>query len=162
MGKPRQTDPDVGLLREAMDRLGTNPNQLAKQLGRDSSYVYNLLNGKKKSIAAGDALKLERLLHLSAGSLFGLAQQTEERSGAAEKTGVYVDFSASVARRLDREALRLGVKREDLIKVWVDEKMRSVDRSDHVADPRRSIKTDRMPSDLRELALEALDKPYEP
>lgn len=163
MNRPRPTNANVGVLRRAMDKIGTNANQLAKELGRDSSYIYNLLNGKKKSIAAGDALKLERLLQLSSGALFDTARQQDNGPRRSTKTfSIHVDLSPPVAQRLEREAKLLGVKPDDLIKVWIGEKLRSIDVAGRSSDPRRSVRTSAMSSDLRELALEALDQPYQP
>ncbi len=162
MNRPEPTPANIDLLRRTMDKTGTNANKLAKELGRDSSYIYNLLSGKKRSIAARDALKLERLLRLPSGALFDNAVHREERSKASvKKSTVEIDLSRSVAQRLAREATLLGVTPEDLVKVWIGEKMRSIDVENRLANPRRSVKTAQMPPDLRDLAIEALDQPYD-
>lgn len=182
----------ISALNSAMREAGTNANRLAKELGRDSSYVYNLLHGKKKSVGAGDLAAIERKLGISAGGLsqlmerytgnipttvnasmhrgrrasveFRASTQDVKQKGAprARMLRVSIDFPEGIARRLDREAQRLGVESADLIKVWVDEKMRSLAMADRAADPRRSLATAQMPIELRDLALEALDRPYEP
>lgn len=161
MSKARAAKADIGLLRRAMDKTGTNANRLARELGRDSSYIYNLLNGKKKSIAAGDALKLEQLLRLASGALFNGAAQDGAPKHSTKSSKVEIELSRPVARRLEQEAILLGVTLENLIKVWIGDKVRSIDVAARSGDPRRSIETSEMSTELRDLALEALDQPYE-
>ena len=43
-----------------------------------------------------------------------------------ETQRVNVDFPASILRELDKEARRIGVARQALIKMWIAEKLRDV------------------------------------
>ena len=153
-----QFDAMVSKLRRAMQDAGTNANDLAKRLGRDSSYIYNLLSGKKRSLGAGDMSALERLLELPPGALSNYLvpranpPKPKQRSASpksatfdrdfdegrdvsaavdwskaqrpnTEIRRVNVDFPAWVVQGLDRQAQRLGVTRQALIKLWIAEKL---------------------------------------
>jgi len=52
------------------------------------------------------------------------------RRAGEEHRRVNVDFPAWMVAELDREAIRLGVTRQSLIKVWIAEKL---DHGDHTA-----------------------------
>ena len=52
------------------------------------------------------------------------------RRPGEEHRRVNVDFPSWMIAELDREATRLGVTRQSLIKVWIAEKL---DRGDHTA-----------------------------
>ena len=43
-----------------------------------------------------------------------------------EQRRVNVDFPSWMISRLDREAIRLGVPRQSLIKIWIAEKLQSL------------------------------------
>ena len=49
---------------------------------------------------------------------------SKARRPNAEARRVNVDFPAWVVQGLDREAMRLGVTRQALIKLWIAEKLR--------------------------------------
>jgi hypothetical protein len=55
---------------------------------------------------------------------------TRARRPGEEHRRVNVDFPAWMIAELDREATRLGVTRQSLIKVWIAEKL---DHGDHTA-----------------------------
>lgn len=55
---------------------------------------------------------------------------TRARRPGKEHRRVNVDFPAWMIAELDREATRLGVTRQSLIKVWIAEKL---DHGDHTA-----------------------------
>jgi hypothetical protein len=51
--------------------------------------------------------------------------ESAERPGQEQKR-VNVDFPTWMIRQLDKEAKRLGVPRQSLIKIWIAEKLQSV------------------------------------
>ncbi|WP_343571408.1 CopG family transcriptional regulator [Mycobacterium sp.] len=60
----------------------------------------------------------------------GVLDTARARRPGEEHRRVNVDFPAWMIAELDREATRLGVTRQSLIKVWIAEKL---DRGDHSA-----------------------------
>ena len=69
--------------------------------------------------------------HFDAGEDMSAALNTARaRRPGEEHRRVNVDFPAWMIAELDREATRLGVTRQSLIKVWIAEKL---DHSNHTA-----------------------------
>ncbi len=60
----------------------------------------------------------------------GALDAARARRPGEEHWRVNVDFPAWMVAELDREATRLGVTRQSLIKVWIAEKL---DNADHTA-----------------------------
>ncbi|OJJ26147.1 CopG family transcriptional regulator [Roseofilum reptotaenium AO1-A] len=51
---------------------------------------------------------------------------SQARRGELTQTRVNVDFPESMIQALDREAKRLGITRQSLIKVWIAERLEKV------------------------------------
>lgn len=64
------------------------------------------------------------------GDVSAMLDTARARRPGEEPRRVNVDFPAWMLAELDREATRLGVTRQSLIKVWIAEKL---DHSDHPA-----------------------------
>lgn len=64
------------------------------------------------------------------GDVSAMLDTARARRPGEEPRRVNVDFPAWMIAELDREATRLGVTRQSLIKVWIAEKL---DHSDHPA-----------------------------
>jgi len=56
-----------------------------------------------------------------------LLDLSKARKPVAGMKRINVDFPAWVVEKLDREANRLGVPRQSLIKVWIAERLKEVD-----------------------------------
>jgi len=52
---------------------------------------------------------------------------SKARKPMADLKRINVDFPTWVVEKLDREASRLGVPRQSLIKVWIAERLKEVD-----------------------------------
>ena len=65
-----------------------------------------------------------------AGEDMAALETARARRPGEEYRRVNVDFPAWMVAELDREATRLGVTRQSLIKVWIAEKL---DHGDHTA-----------------------------
>lgn len=101
--KDAQFEAMIKALRSAMRDAGTNPNRLAKDLGRDGSYIYNLLSGKKRSIAAGDMAELERVVGLPPGGLSAfLAPHLRSPAVEQKAPGLARRIPAPAAELVDR------------------------------------------------------------
>ncbi len=51
---------------------------------------------------------------------------SKARKPGQEQKRVNVDFPAWMIRGLDREAKRLGVPRQSIIKIWIDERLKEL------------------------------------
>jgi len=60
----------------------------------------------------------------SGEDITGLIDLTQARRPGLEQTQVRLDFPAWMVRSIDKEAQRLGVSRQDIIKLWVADRLR--------------------------------------
>ena len=74
---------------------------------------------KKKSISAEE---FDTLFEQGANVVEYLSVEKAERPGLKQRR-VSVDFPAWMVQELDREAKRMGITRQSVIKYWISEKL---------------------------------------
>jgi hypothetical protein len=74
---------------------------------------------KKKSISAEE---FDTLFEQGADVIEYLSVEKAERPGLKQRR-VSVDFPAWMVQELDREAKRMGITRQSVIKYWISEKL---------------------------------------
>ena len=74
---------------------------------------------KKKSISAEE---FDALFEQGADVIEYLSVEKAERPGLKQRR-VSVDFPAWMVQELDREAKRMGITRQSVIKYWISEKL---------------------------------------
>ena len=74
---------------------------------------------KKKSISAEE---FDTLFEQGADVVEYLSVEKAERPGLKQRR-VSVDFPAWMVQELDREAKRMGITRQSVIKYWISEKL---------------------------------------